>query len=110
MCSSDLHVHEFKYFFTRKLSGVQKARAFVAFEGGFGTIDEVFEVVTLMQCGKTPKRPVILVGKAYWSGLLEWVQSSMLFAGNIGTVDFDIITLVDTAEEALKIIEQQEEK
>ena len=100
------HVLEFKYFFTRKLSGVQKAKAFVAFEGGFGTIDEVFEVVTLMQCGKTSKRPVVLVGRDYWSGLLKWVEDSMLFAGNIGSKDLELITLVDTAEEAMKVIEE----
>lgn len=97
---------EFKYFFTRKVVGVRKSQAFVAFEGGFGTLDEIFEVITLMQCGKTPKRPVILIGVEYWRGLIDWIYHKMCFHGNITYKEAaELLILTDNVEKALDIIE-----
>ena len=90
----------FRYFFVRKLMFLKYSQAFVAFPGGLGTLDELFEALTLSQTGKTPKFPILLVGREYWSGLVEWLQTRVLEAGNIGEKDMELFRVVDTAEEA----------
>lgn len=96
----------FNYFFIRKVMLVKYASAFVIFPGGFGTMDELFEAVTLIQTKKIKKFPIILVGKEYWGGLLQWVKTTMLDYGNISPEDIDIINVVDSTEEIVHIIKE----
>lgn len=95
----------FRYFFVRKVMFVKYAQAFVALPGGFGTMDELFETLTLVQTNKISKVPIILVGTEYWSGLLDWIKNTMLEKEkNINAVDFDLMPLTDDPEEVVKII------
>ncbi len=94
----------FRYFFVRKLMFLKYAQAFVAFPGGMGTLDELFESLTLSQTGKTPKFPILLVGRDYWSGLLGWLEDTLLEQGNIGRGDFELFRVVDSAEEVMASI------
>lgn len=97
---------ECRYFFTRKVMFLKYSQAFVVFPGGMGTLDELFEVLTLSQTGHVPKFPVILVGMEYWGGLLDWMHDVVGETGNISEKDFEIFRVVDTAEEAVeKILE-----
>lgn len=90
----------FDYFFVRKVMFTKYAQAFVMFPGGFGTMDEMFEVATLIQTHKVERTPMVLVGKAYWSGLLDWIRTHMLEAeNNIKAEDLDLFVLFDTPEE-----------
>jgi uncharacterized protein (TIGR00730 family) len=90
----------FDYFFVRKVMFTKYAQAFVMFPGGFGTMDEMFEVATLIQTHKVERTPMVLVGKAYWSGLLEWIRAHMLEAeNNIKAEDLDLFVLFDTPDE-----------
>ena len=101
---NDKNLH-FRYFFIRKVMFVKYAQAFVALPGGFGTIDEVFEVLTLIQTKKINKVPVILVGTKYWSGLKEWMFEVMQEQEhNISPGDLDLLPLTDDPEEVIKII------
>ncbi len=86
---------EFHYFFTRKLMFVRYSQALIAFPGGFGTLDELFEVMTLIQTGKTVDHPVVLVGSDYWRGMLHWMRSQLLERGRISPQDFEIAELLD---------------
>jgi uncharacterized protein (TIGR00730 family) len=95
----DLSV-DFRYFFTRKVMLVKYAQAFVIFPGGFGTIDELFESLTLIQTGKVQNFPVVLFDTAYWGGLVDWLKSSMLAGGKISAEDLDLLILTDSVEEA----------
>ena len=95
----DLSV-DFRYFFVRKTMLVKYAQAFVIFPGGFGTMDELFEALTLIQTGKIQNFPVVLMDKAYWQGLLDWLRGTMLAQGKISAPDLDLIFLTDSAEEA----------
>ena len=95
---------EFRYFFCRKVMFVKYAKAFVIFPGGFGTMDEFFESITLIQTGRVEKFPVVLVGSEYWKGLIGWMKDSMLKKDRIETQDLNIFYIVDRAEEVLKII------
>src|SRR5580692_9760697 len=79
-------------------------RYFVVLPGGFGTMDELFEALTLVATGKITKFPIVLVGRAYWSGLLSWLENTMLAHANIGPVEFGLISLADDADEAVEII------
>ncbi len=100
------HNLEFDYFFVRKVMFVKYAQGFVVLPGGFGTLDEFFEALTLMQTKKINRRPVVLIGKKYWEGLIEWIKSAMLEQeNNISAGDLDYITLVDTPQEAYDAIE-----
>jgi uncharacterized protein (TIGR00730 family) len=92
---------EFRYFFTRKLMFVRYSEAFVALPGGFGTLDELFELLTLIQTGKTPDHPVVLVGRGYWSGLLEWMHAELVGGGRLTDADLDQAELADGVEEAM---------
>ncbi|HEX8940022.1 MAG TPA: TIGR00730 family Rossman fold protein [Candidatus Limnocylindrales bacterium] len=95
---------EFRYFFVRKTMFVKYADAFVIFPGGFGTLDELFEALTLIETRKIRHFPVILVGSAYWLGLLDWVRGTLLSHGAIGPEDLGLLQVVETPEEALRII------
>lgn len=94
----------FRYFFVRKMMFVKHAVGFVIYPGGFGTLDELFEAVTLVQTGKAAKFPIVLVGKEYWQGLMAWVENTMLPAGCISRNELGLIQLVDNADEAARII------
>jgi len=97
----------FDHFFVRKVMFMKYAQGFIALPGGFGTFDEVFEALTLIQTGKIGKFPIVLVGKDYWDGLIEWIKKTMLKEeSNISPEDLDLFALVDTAEEAVGIIDQ----
>ncbi|MFB3919800.1 MAG: TIGR00730 family Rossman fold protein [Candidatus Velamenicoccus archaeovorus] len=95
---------EFHYFFVRKVMFVRYAKAFVIFPGGYGTMDELFESVNLIQTGRIPQFPVILVGGRYWRGLLHWIMSVMLRRGCIGESDLSLFSLVDKPEDVVHII------
>ena len=100
------HNLEFDYFFVRKVIFVKYAQAFVILPGGFGTLDELFEALTLIQTKKINQRPVVLVGKEYWGGLIEWIQKVMLEEEhNISASDMQMFALVDTADEAYTYID-----
>jgi len=94
----------FRYFFVRKLMFLKYSQAFVAFPGGLGTLDELFEALTLSQTGKTPKFPILLVGRTYWSGLVDWLTTRVLAEGNIKEDDLELFRVVDTAAEVMDAI------
>jgi uncharacterized protein (TIGR00730 family) len=97
---------EFKYFFVRKVMFMKYSQGFIVLPGGFGTLDELFEAITLIQTGKIARFPIVLVGSSYWTGLLNWVTEKMLAAGNIKEEDLKLYKVVDTAEEAAEHIFQ----
>ena len=92
---------EFRYFFVRKTMFVKYSQAFVVLPGGFGTMDELFEAVTLVQTGKITKFPIVLVGSSYWSGLLAWLKDTMCATGNVSPVDLELIHVVDDPAEVV---------
>lgn len=95
----------FDYFFVRKVMFVKYAQGFIVLPGGFGTLDELFEALTLIQTKKLGKFPVILVGTNYWTGLLDWIKSTLLEKeNNISAKDLDLIKIVDSADEAVNEI------
>ncbi len=96
----------FRYFFIRKVMFIKYSTALVILPGGFGTLDELFESVTLIQTQKIKPFPVVLVDKNYWKGLMSWLEDRVLGSGNISSEDMSIFHLVDTPEEALKIIKE----
>lgn len=96
----------FEYFFTRKVMFVKYSQGFVVMPGGMGTLDELFEAVTLIQTKKIGRFPIVLVSNDYWSGLIDWIKGTMLEEGNISPHDLDLIQIVDTAEEAVQIIDE----
>ena len=105
------HSRAFHYFFTRKVILAASAQAYVFFPGGFGTLDELFEMVTLIQTGKMQGTPVVCVGKEFWDGLFNWVKATQLEDHKtISQKDFEIIQIVDSAEEAMKIIAKSKER
>ena len=97
---------EFRYFFARKTCFIKYSQAFVVMPGGFGTMDELFEALTLVATGKITKFPIVLVGRSYWSGLLSWLQDTVLAEGNIGHAEFGLISVVDEPGEVVEIIRQ----
>jgi uncharacterized protein (TIGR00730 family) len=95
----------FDHFFVRKVMFMKYAQGFIVLPGGFGTFDELFEAITLIQTKKIGKFPIILVGKKYWSGLMDWIKNEMLEEEHtISAIDLDIVTIVDTADEAVDVI------
>lgn len=96
---------DFDYFFVRKVMFVKYSQGFVVMPGGFGTLDELFEAITLIQTNKIEKFPIILVGTSFWEGLMDWIKHTMLTAGNISATDLDLIHIVDTKEEVVEIID-----
>ncbi len=94
----------FRYFFARKVMFVKYAQAFVLLPGGFGTLDELFESLTLIQTSKIEKVPLILMGSEFWSGLLDWIKTTMLGEGNINAEDLDLIQVIDDTDEVIDAI------
>ncbi|MEM1136135.1 MAG: TIGR00730 family Rossman fold protein [Bacteroidota bacterium] len=96
----------FDYFFVRKVMFVKYSQGFIGMPGGFGTLDEIFEALTLIQTKKIGKFPIVLVGKKYWTGLLEWVKDTVLEKyAYINPEDLDLFNLVNTADDAIKVID-----
>jgi len=95
----------FNYFFVRKVMFVKYARGFIALPGGLGTMDELFEMLTLIQTGKVDPFPIVLIGKTYWSGLLDWMKASMLKERYINPEDLELFHVTDSAKEAVRIIQ-----
>jgi len=100
---ADLKIH-FRYFFVRKTMFVKYAQAFVIFPGGFGTLDELFESLTLIQTGKIRDFPVVLFGSDYWDGLLDWLKGTVAENGKVSPGDMDLFTVTDSPEEAVNHI------
>jgi uncharacterized protein (TIGR00730 family) len=97
----------FDFFFVRKVMFVKYAQGFVVMPGGFGTLDEFFEALTLIQTKKIGRFPIVLVGKSYWQGLIDWIKNTMLdVEHNINAEDLDLFSLVDTPTEAVKVIDE----
>ena len=99
------HYLEFDYFFVRKVIFVKYSQAFVIMPGGFGTLDELFEAMTLVQTRKIAKRPIVLLGTAYWSGLFDWVRNVQLKEGYISESDLSLFKITDSTDEALQFID-----
>ena len=98
---------KFDYFFVRKVMFVKYAQAFVVLPGGFGTLDELMEAITLIQTSKIKKIPIILVGTSFWSGLIDWLKQTLLAQNNtISEGDLDIFSCVDTADEVIDLLKQ----
>ncbi|HTX80928.1 MAG TPA: TIGR00730 family Rossman fold protein [Streptosporangiaceae bacterium] len=95
---------EFRYFFVRKTVFVKYSQAFVVLPGGFGTLDELFEAVTLVQTGKITRFPIVLVGSEYWAGLRSWIYDTMLPAGKISPSDPGLVQIVDDPAEVVRVI------
>ncbi|MDF0589551.1 TIGR00730 family Rossman fold protein, partial [Tsukamurella sp. 8F] len=95
---------EFRYFFVRKTMFVKYAQAFVCLPGGFGTLDELFEALTLVQTDKVTRFPIILLGEKYWGGLLDWIRGTLEAEGMISPGDIDLLHVVDSAQEAVDVI------
>ena len=100
----------FNYFFVRKVMFVKYAQGFIVMPGGFGTLDELFEALTLVQTKKIDKVPFVLMGVAYWSGLIDWIKTSMLGEKLINAVDLDLFLLTDNPEEAVQHVAKFYEK
>ncbi len=97
---------DFDYFFVRKVMFLKYSQGFIALPGGFGTFDELFEAITLIQTGKVGKFPIVLVGKSYWEGLVDWIEKTVLKTeNNISPKDLDLFTLVDSVDDAVKCID-----
>lgn len=97
----------FDYFFVRKVMFVRYAQGFVVMPGGFGTLDEVFEAITLIQTHKVEKFPIILVGSEFWSGMLDWIKETLLKENNnISSKDLELIKIADTKEDVIDILEE----
>jgi uncharacterized protein (TIGR00730 family) len=96
---------DFRYFFARKTMFVKYAQAFVVFPGGFGTFDELFEALTLVQTGKVTEFPVLLVGSSYWGGLIDWLRDVVLAEGKIAARDLALLQVTDDIDEAVSVIQ-----
>ena len=94
----------FRYFFCRKMMFVKYAHAFIVFPGGLGTIDEFFEAITLIQTGRTPHFPVILVGSDFWEGLVDWMKGTLLRTAKISKSDLEIFHIVDEPKEIIRAV------
>jgi len=101
---------DFHYFFVRKVTFVKYAKAFVIMPGGYGTLDEFFESINLIQTERIAKFPVVLLGKEYWKGLISWFKNKVLKNGNISREDLDIFVIVDKPEEVVEAIKKFYEK
>lgn len=96
----------FRYFFARKMMFVKYSFGFIVLPGGFGTMDELFEALTLVQTHKIKSFPVVLVDSSYWGGLMDWLREAMLAEGNISAGDLDLIHVVETPQQAIEIIRE----
>ncbi|MBU0625348.1 TIGR00730 family Rossman fold protein [Patescibacteria group bacterium] len=104
------HGKGFYYFFTRKVMLSASAQAYIYFPGGFGTLDELFEIITLIQTGKMMPIPIVLVGKKFWEGLFKWSRENQLTADYLSEDDYDLFSIVDTAEEAFELLKDSPER
>ena len=95
---------EFRYFFVRKTVFIKYSQAFVVLPGGFGTMDELFEALTLVATGKITKFPIVLVGSAYWSGLLAWLKTTMWPRATSAPMELDLLHVADDPDEVVRII------
>lgn len=102
---ANIHL-DYKYFFVRKVMFVKYAVAYVILPGGFGTLDELFEALTLIQTKKIKSFPLILMGSEYWGGLIDWLKNTMLKEGKILAVDMDLLQIVDEPEDVVKLIKK----
>ena len=93
---------EFDYFFVRKVMFVKYSQGFIVMPGGFGTLDELFEAITLIQTNKIGRFPIVLVGSKFWGGLMDWIKNTLLDEGNISEKDLKLFRVVDTADEAIE--------
>mgnify|MGYP001068709081 CR=1 FL=1 len=96
----------FNYFFVRKVMFMRYSQGFIVMPGGFGTLDEMFEALTLIQTKKIAHFPIVLVVKEYWQGLINWMREDVQSVNHIGPTDLDMLTLVDTANEAVSVIDE----
>jgi uncharacterized protein (TIGR00730 family) len=94
----------FRYFFARKTMFVKYSQGFIVLPGGVGTLDELFEALTLVQTGKITDFPIVLVGSTYWQGLLDWMRDTSLAAGTISQVDLDRLIVTDDVDEAVALV------
>ncbi|MBT8119821.1 MAG: TIGR00730 family Rossman fold protein [Gammaproteobacteria bacterium] len=101
---------EFRYFFVRKVMFVKYSMGYICFPGGFGTLDECFEALTLVQTNKIYKIPVILFGVEFWSGLIDWMKDTLLSHNTISEEDFDLILLTDSIDEAVELLNNHREQ
>lgn len=101
---------QFNYFFIRKVMFIKYASAYIIMPGGFGTLDELFEAVTLIQTRRIKPLPVILVGVEFWSGLIDWIKATMLAQGTISSKDLNIFTVTDDPDELLEIVQAANNK
>jgi uncharacterized protein (TIGR00730 family) len=97
---------EFRYFFVRKTVFVKYSQAFVVLPGGFGTLDELFEALTLVQTGKITRFPVVLVGSEYWAGLVSWIRDRLVAEGKVAAGDLDLLQVVDDPDEVVRLIQE----
>lgn len=97
---------DFDYFFVRKVMFVKYSQGFVVMPGGFGTLDELFEAMTLIQTKKIEKFPIILVGSDFWGGLIDWIKNTLLTQKNISPEDLNLVNIVDTADEVVDILDK----
>ncbi len=95
---------DFDYFFVRKVMFVKYAQGFIVLPGGLGTLDELFEAITLIQTEKIGKFPIVLVGSEFWGGMLEWIKTTLIQDGKVSPKDLNIFQMADSADEAVKII------
>lgn len=96
----------FDYFFVRKVMFMKYAQGFIVLPGGFGTLDELFEAITLIQTHKIAPFPIILIGNQYWSGLIKWIKQTLLTSKNVSQKDLILFTIVDTADKAVNAIDR----
>ena len=96
---------DFDYFFTRKLMFMRYSQGYVVMPGGFGTLDEMFEAITLIQTHKLVKFPIVMISKEYWGGLINWINEKMLQEGLISPDDMNIFNVVDNIKEAVEVID-----
>src|SRR5690554_5546144 len=99
------HSLTFDYFYSRKATFFMHSAAYIALPGGFGTLDELFEVLTLVQTRKVPPAPIVLIGTEFWSGLMDWIKSELLFNQLIGPHDLDLLTITDDLDVVMSKIE-----
>ena len=102
---SNVSLH-FQYFFVRKVMFVKYAQAYIGMPGGFGTLDEIFEALTLIQTKRIKCFPVILMGSEYWKGLIDWLRKTMLRDGRISPTDLDLLQIIDDPDEAVRHIQK----
>ena len=94
----------FRYFFARKTCFVKYSHGFVVFPGGFGTLDELFEALTLVQTHKVTRFPIVLVGRAYWAGLVDWIRNTLAVEHKIGAADHELLYITDDSDEVIDIV------